>query len=244
LLKINYYPFIGLFYLCVIWQLFKSVAAEERRRVLSRILLVTLFALTLAGLRIGADYYVNGLDRQEKVAAMQEKKAHHWYKPSTELHKKHISMYLKARGTTLTELVEGHQWFKHSFVTGFGLYSYFTVAAPEIYYELMKWAALAFLIYILLVIGIQGSMENRLLALLSICLAIALMGASLYRSWTIDFQAQGRYLFPILPMIGIMLAKSRHLFGTRLFTLLVTQLFVLGVYSFVFIALVSIPRPG
>jgi hypothetical protein len=244
LLKINYYPFIGLFFLCVIWQLFKSVAAEDRRRVLTRISLVVLLALTLAGLRIGADYYVNGFDRQEKVAAMQEKKAHHWYKPSTELHKKHISLYLKARGTTLKELVQGHQWFKHSFVTGFGTYGYFTIAAPKIYYELVKWTALAFLIYLFLIIAMQGSMENRLLALLSICLAIALMGASLYRSWTIDFQAQGRYLFPILPMLGILLARSRYLFETRVFTLLVSQLFVLGVYSFIFIALVSIARPG
>ena len=243
LLKINYYPFIGLFYLYVMWQIFKNLESGDRKRVLARIVLVTLFAMLLAGLRIGADYYVNGFDRQEKVVSMQEKMAHHWYKPSTDLHNKHVTMYMKDRGTTLRGMIEGHQWFTHSFISGFGLYGYFTIAAPEIYYELVKWALLGFLIYIFLIIGVKGSMENRLLALLSVCLAIALIGASLHRSWTIDFQPQGRYLFPILPMIGILLAKSRHLFGTGLFTLLVSQLFMLAVYSFVFIALVSIPRP-
>ncbi len=247
LLKINYYPFIGLFYICVIGKIFKirqnDDTGADSRRVIIRMLLVTLLAMTLAGLRIGADYYVNGPDRQVKILRMEEKTAHPWYKPSTDLHHKHVSMYLKARGTTLWGVIDEHQWFGHSFVTSFGQYGYFTISAPEIYYELAKWAFVAFLVYSFLVIGIKGTMQDRLLALLSICLAVALIGASLYRSWTIDFQAQGRYLFPILPMLGILFARSRHLFETRIFTLLVSQLFFLGVYSFVFIALVSIPRP-
>ena len=71
---------------------------------------------------------------------------------------------------------------------------------------------------------------------------MALIGVSLYHSWTMDFQAQGRYLFPILCMFGVLLGRCRQLFDTRLFILSVSQLYVLGLYSFIFIALINIPR--
>jgi hypothetical protein len=69
-----------------------------------------------------------------------------------------------------------------------------------------------------------------------------LTGASLHRSWTIDFQAQGRYLFPVLPMIGIILARNRAAVDNRVFILITLHLFLLSIYSFVFIALPAVPR--
>jgi hypothetical protein len=244
LLKINYYPFIALAGAYVLYQLFVHGEQETRLQVFSRLALIALVAVLLAGGRLGADYFVNGLDRQEKMAAMQEKTAHHWFKPSTELDKKHVTMYLKQRGTTLRGLVQTHQWFEHTFVSGFGLYGYFTIAAPERYYRLVKWVASIFLIYIFAVVLIRGSTETRLLALFVLGLGIALIAASLHRSWTVDFQPQGRYLFPILPMLGVLLARSRSLFANSIFAVLLSALFFLSLYSFIFIALVSIPRPA
>jgi uncharacterized membrane protein len=75
-------------------------------------------------------------------------------------------------------------------------------------------------------------------------LSVALIGASLYRSWTIDLQAQGRYLFPILPMVGVLLARGRTLVDNGVFILFSIQLFALSLYSYIFIALIQIPRPG
>jgi len=244
LLKINYYPFIAFLAVVVCWRLFRTGDRAQRRTGLASIGALILVAGLLAGLRIGADYYVNGLDRQEKVAAMQEKTAHHWYKPSTELHKKHIGLFLKQRGTTLQRMIKDHRWFEHTLQTGVGLYGYFTIAAPEIYYQLFKWLLALFLAVILATLLFRGGPENALLALLAVALTLALLGAALHRSWTIDFQAQGRYLFPMLPMFGLLLAQARHLFDNRVFILCFAHLFILSLYSFVFIALPAMPRPG
>jgi hypothetical protein len=240
LLKINYYPFILLVYAFIVWRWFKN--PEDRMSIVTRIAAVTIIALAFAGLRVGADYYVNGGERSEKLALMQEKTAHHWYKPSTELSKKHVSMYMKERGTTLKGLLVKHNWFAHSFQTGFGKYGYFTISGSETYYRLVKWSVIVFLVFLCGAVAIRGDTEGRLLALLVGGFALALIGASVHRSWTIDFQAQGRYLFPILPMIGVVLARNRQAIDNKVFILLTMQLFFLSLYSFIFIALPAIPR--
>jgi len=244
LLKMNYYPFIALVCLFVLWQLVRQWQRGLLKPALVGIMAVALGAVVLAGGRIGADYYVNGWDRQQKISAMQEKTADHWYKPSTELHKKHVSMYLKDRGTSLITLIKHYRWFDRTFATGVGVYGYFTIFAPEIYYTLAKWLAALLVGYIFLRLLWRGDRSDAIWALVCAGLALALIGASLHRSWTVDLQAQGRYLFPILPMLGYLLARAGNLFDTRLFIVGVVHLYLLSLYSFIFIALLNIPRIG
>ena len=173
---------------------------------------------------------------------MQEKLALPSFKPSTDPGKKFYTMNLKQRGTTLVSLIKKNKWFGHSFVSGFGHYGYFTIASPEWYYGLMKWAAGVFMAFILGTILLRGNAQSRVFVLMVMMLSLALIGASLHRSWTVDFQAQGRYLFPILPMVGVVLAGSRRLFANGYFTTQVVFLYGLAAYSFIFVALVYIPR--
>jgi len=73
-----------------------------------------------------------------------------------------------------------------------------------------------------------------------------LIAASLWQSWTVSFQAQGRYLAPILPMLGVLLYHLQPAIAGRLpgrvFDGLVLALFALGVYSFIFVGLDLIPK--
>ena len=240
LLKINYYPFIILVYGVIFWRWLRTT--ESHSTILFRVIICTLLAFLIASMRVGVDYYVNGMDRNEKLAMMQEKTAHHWYKPSTEMNKKHVSMFMKERGTTLKELLVRHKWFAHSFQSGFGKYGYFTISGSETYYRLMKWGVIIFLVFLGGSIAFRGDTEGRLLALFVCALALALIGASIHRSWTVDFQAQGRYLFPILPMIGVILAKNRAAIDNKFFILIAMHLFFLSLYSFIFVALPAMPR--
>ena len=82
LLKKNYYPFIALFYFCLLLRIIKSDSFGSRSTIVVRIIILTVFALGFAGIRIGMDYYVNGADRQEKMLAMQEKTEFVFYFPS------------------------------------------------------------------------------------------------------------------------------------------------------------------
>ena len=244
LLKNNYYPFIALFYVCLFWRILTSFDnLNSRAALLVRIIVFSVLALGLAGLRAGMDYYVNGPDRDEKMLAMQEKTAGYLYKPSTPLQEKHGHLYKKARGIPLKSLIVKNRWFGKTFNTGFGTYGYFTIGAPALYYELARWFAAILLIYILGTVFIRGSTGDSMIAIAVVLLSIALIGASLYHSWTMDFQAQGRYLFPILSMFGVLLGRCRRYFDTRLLVLSMSQLYFLGLYSFIFIAIMNIPRP-
>ena len=242
LLKVTYYPFIGFIGIIIVWRLWRQPAGAQRRRALAALAALVVVAGVLAGLRWGADYYVNGLDRQQKLAAMQEQFAHPWYKPSTELHKKHISMYLKERGATLREIVYHHKWFEHTLQTGIGVYGYFTIAAPPVYYQLFKWLLAIFFGSVLLTLLLRGGLETTLFTGLALVLVAALLGVSLYGSWTVYFQAQGRYLFVILPMLGVLLGRAAALFDNRVFIVLLAHIYLLSLYSFIFVALMQIPR--
>ena len=173
---------------------------------------------------------------------MQEKMAKERFKPSTELSQKHIYLYMKDRGIPLKSLIVKDKWFGKTFKTGMGMYGYFTIRGPEIYYEIAQWFSVVLLVYTLGMVLIRGSTSDAVFLAAILSLAAALIGASLHHSWTMDFQAQGRYLFPILCMFGILIGKYKDLFEKRLFVLSVSQLYILGLYSFIFVALVNIPR--
>ncbi len=243
LLKKNYYPFIAFFYLCLGMKLF--FAEEffwEKKEALLRLLLITFVGLGIFGLRIGADYMVNGLDRQEKFSALQEELAHTWFKPSTALEEKHISINRKAQGATLEELIVTDNWFERTFRSSFGVFGYFTISAPLTYYDLVRWSGGILLIFVIGSVFLWGGGSGRVLSVVLIGFSCALIGASLHNSWVADFQPQGRYLFPIIPMLGMLLGIKYAVVNKQLLVLGVTSMYLLGIYCFVFEALLKIPK--
>jgi len=72
--------------------------------------------------------------------------------------------------------------------------------------------------------------------------SIALVAASLYNSWIADYQAQGRYLLPIVPMIAIFLYSSRQRLHWGRINFFVLLLFLFSSTSFIFLGLARIPK--
>jgi len=72
----------------------------------------------------------------------------------------------------------------------------------------------------------------------------ALIGASVYHSWVVDFQPQGRYLFPLLPILGILCGWFVHCFRQRIMFIGCITMYIMGLYSFIFDTLTKIPRIG
>jgi hypothetical protein len=70
----------------------------------------------------------------------------------------------------------------------------------------------------------------------------AMVAISAYHSWTGDFQPQGRYLFPILPMAAFLFHQYRESLRSRAFKLLFMALFAGSVFSFAWTGLRHIPR--
>ncbi len=243
LLKKNYLPFVVFFYLVLAVKLFLTEEFFwEKKAAIIRLLLITLVGLSIFGLRVGADYYVNGFDREEKILKLQEDMAHAWYKPGTELHKKHISLYRQARGTTLEEMIKIDRFFEKTFRSSFGVFGYFTVSGTQVYYDAVRWSGVLLLVLFFAAIFRGGGLVGSGLAIAALGVSGGLIGIALYFSWTIDFQPQGRYLFPLLPVFGILYGWNYTAINRRLLILGLAPMFLLAMYSFIFEALMRIPR--
>ena len=122
------------------------------------------------------------------------------------------------------------------------MYGYFTVVASNSYYNAIRSVAVALLLLVGGVLLFRGGVAGNLLFVLFILCSSTLIAASLYHSWTMDYQTQGRYLFPFIPMGCVILYHARGLMQGTVYKLLLTTMFLLSVYSFVFIGLLQLPK--
>jgi len=208
---------------------------------LKRISLILLIAVSIFGLRYSLDVHVNGFDRKTKVAVCKEKLAEPMYKVSTELHKKHPYLNLRDKGVSLKQLFSSRNWDLLTFASAFGIYNY-VPAASKHYYKIV----------FLLVTGLSISVcvsvftplnRSLMYLLLSFVLCSAfLIGFSIWHSWVSDFQAQGRYLFPIFAMSGLLIFELSASLNKRLNNFLIMAMFLLGVYSYIFVFLIKMPK--
>jgi uncharacterized membrane protein len=243
LLKKNYYPFVGLLLFCLILKLFWSPALYwDRKAAIVRLLGICLVGCIFAGLRMGMDYWVNGMERDQKLAQLQEELATPLYKPSTPLNEKHPFLYRKARGATLPQIVLIDRWCEKSFRSAFGQFGYMSISGSDQYYQLVRWSGVLLLLYVLCSVCLKGGWNGIATSGAVLACAAALIGASLYHSWVDDFQTQGRYLFPILSMLGLLCAWNEKAIPKQLLTLGTVAMYCLGVYFFIFVGIAQIPK--
>lgn len=242
LLKKNYYPYIAFVITFLAWQLWVEKSKEQRLHMTKRMFVIVMIGLALFGLRRGADYYVNGLDRSEKLAKVRVETANRLFNPQTELGKTHTSLYMKKKGVPLKDIIETKRFFEKTFRSTFGRYGYFTISGPFNYYDYVRWIGSILLLLFLFKLFFYSWREHGFLGLSFLFFSVLLIGFSLYHSWTKDFQAQGRYLFPIFSMLCFVFAKTMEKHIDRTFLLLFSFLFLLSSYSFIFVALLRIPK--
>ena len=242
LLKKNYLFFILFIAGYLAWKVFFQVESELRRQYCRKAVIIVCIGLSLAGLRIGANYAVNGIDMAAKMANIQEQLADPMYKPSTPLEEKHPFLYRQARGDTLEKIIVVDRWFERTYRSAFGVYGYFTASAVDSYYNTVRPVGIALFLLVGITMVFRGGVSGNLLFAFFISCASALIAASLYHSWTNDYQTQGRYLFPMIPMVCVVLYHARPLMHGTLYKLLISTMFVLSVYSFVFVGLMRLPK--
>ena len=241
-LKKNFYSYAILVLWVVFLKIWQATNRESRILVFKRFVLACLLGLSLLAVKKAADYHVNGFDRHEKLLKLKDKIANPMYNLKSPLDKQHVQLSMKKRGVTLAEIINIDRWFEKTFRSAFGVYGYFTISGSHGYYDLVRWTGVAFLIFFFGSVFLRSGMFNSIQALSALSIAAALIAASLYHSWVDDFQAQGRYLIPILPMLGILCAQNKEYVNARLCTFFVTCMFLLSAYSFICVALLNIPR--
>ncbi len=243
LLKKNYYFFIAFFYCLLFLHCYYRLDRVSRRRALRNLAFITCAGAIFFGVRTGMDYKINGLDKKEKLAEIREVYAGTMYKKNVAVTgEQQTHLYMKERGVPFRDVVVKDRWFEKSFRSSFGEYGYMDVSARENYYNVARiLGGLAFLFFFGSVL-IHGGNFERMTAFATLFFSAVLIGTSLMHSWIYDFQAQGRYLFPIVGMLGICFGMAFRAVNKHILILLVTMMYFMSLYSYVFVAIYQIPK--
>lgn len=265
--KTNYYAFL---IFLALFLLYKTPVATvpDRGPVINfvrmkKYALIGCVAVSVLGFRCALDFYVNGETnfvamsyvnyiagnfekKESRLMRYQEEIAEPPYKPSTiehDLGSTYPLLRLKDKGVSYPDIFRKYGWHSESFKSFVGVYGYMTIYGPKAYYVAMGllYAALAF--YLVGIVLLRRQRDHLIEATLLIIGASLCLFVSSYLSWSYAFQAQGRYLFPMLPMIAIFVYCLRELISKRVFAALVIACFLLSAYSFIFVGVLRVNSP-
>lgn len=240
-LKKTFYPFVAAIGVSILVSWYIKRDELEWGIFFKKMVVLCLVVCCFAAIPKAVDISVNGLNKAERIVALQEEIAEPAYNMSSPLEVRSPLFTIKERGQSLDTLLFGHRWFEKTFRTSFGVYGHTTIMGPEGYYDAVRWCGIAFFLYFIGVIAFRTPWINRLEALSLLGLGVLLIAASIHHSWTLEIQAQGRYLFPIFSIFGLLYARNYSRYNAKLFTTFVSAMFLLSAYSFITQAIERIP---
>ncbi|HVF29411.1 MAG TPA: hypothetical protein VNA22_00500 [Pyrinomonadaceae bacterium] len=269
--KTNYYVFIAFL---AVWLLYKWPVVEmaEGRAVVNfdrvrKYTTLVVIGLSIFAFRIALDLYVNGETnfvglsygnyiagnfekKPSRLLAYQEEIADPLLKPSAIEHdiaNTHPSLRLRDKGAPFSSVFTEWRWHEMSFRSFVGLYGYMNIHGPGAYYLVMGILFAAFGVYAVVAI-IRRRRRDEMVAFGLLLFGILITAfMSSYLSWTYAVQAQGRYLFPALPMAALFVYVCREALNRKVVTVFVLICFLLSVYSFLVVGvgrINSVPPPG
>jgi hypothetical protein len=208
--------------------------------------IVALAAFAIAGPPFVFDRILNG-SRPEKAFALgviAEKHAEPAYRPSDSSgDDSFFGLRLRDKGVALHEvLLPPWEWPVKSWKSFTGYYGYMTIHGPAAYYIAMFALSVFLVAYTARTILLRGDAIDRQLLALSGVFAGGVIFLSLYHSWINDFQAQGRYLFPVVALFAIPFSRAARSFRTRIVPALLGIAFALSASSFLFVGLRRISK--
>ena len=242
LIKKNFYFFSVFLALYFLWRLIFRHTRLNRQNF-GRIVVVALIGLSAFGGIRGVDEYINGFKKSEKLLQARYQFAGELWNPGTPMEKQHLHLQMRERGVSLERFLTVDKWGTKSFLSAVGMYGYTSVSAPSNYYTLFKYLGLVFLGAVTAAAFLRGGIEGASLWMLTVASAAGLILMALYNAWTVDFQPQGRYFLPIAGMMSIFFLHSQNYLLRSVVPLLAMGLFLLSLYSFVFIGLAGLLKP-
>jgi hypothetical protein len=228
----------------IIAALLPKATRQARFRIASKFAVIALLAGGFVLARQQADLMVNEslAKKRAAVIALQEKLAKPDYKPSaiySGTPKPHFhGIEMRKRGIPLSDLlVAPWSWPAKTFITATGSYGWLEFNASFAYYATM-FAAYIFL-FASYAFGVARSGSADVIGsfVIVVIFSALTIAVSLHHSWHHDFQAQGRYLFPIAAMLGLGLYHARETLPRTPVMAAAVTCFGLSLYSFVWVGL-------
>jgi hypothetical protein len=247
--KMNYYLFIAFILFIIAWN-FISVRGFaqwwENRLQIKKWALVACVALCVYLPPVFYDQYINDFNKGEKIGNFVEKHADYQFKPSTIKNAPDDSypgLYLRSKGVSWQEIfLEKSHWRKLSFLSFFGLYGYMNLYADSHYYDILSMFLFGMILFIYFYAACTINLKDGIVLCMVFMFLLLAIGLSVYVSWAGDFEPQGRYLFPMIPIALVGLSRLPIVFQERIIPCFNLILFMFSLTSFVFYALLFIPK--
>jgi hypothetical protein len=239
--KQNFYFLYIFFLFYFLWRIY-WVRPMWTRRTKQRFVAILLVGASVALSCLLTDAWINDFNKKELALQAREDLAHHMYKPSTPLAEKNIYLHMRDRGLSLKHILNIERWGGKSFRTAFGVYGYTQYAAPFSYYDYVKVVGILLVLTLIVSVLFRGGSAGWLLLFTAGAYTACLLVGLIYHAWTMDFQPQGRYLLPLIPMFAILLYHFQNILFKTVFYSLFFVLFLLSVYNFVFVGLYDIGK--
>lgn len=182
----------------------RLAAGVALRHLAIRLALVALVALVvIAPLKL--IYPLSQPGYRAGISAMREERARDDFKPSNPTNPGYL---LARKGVPFRQIVTDPGWYYQSAISFYGFFGYFTVRSPGWAYLAAALAGALALLGTLATVargwGQTPPHDRLIFAVAPLWVALCVL-ASLYNSWTFDFQPQGRYLFSALIPLAILL---------------------------------------
>jgi hypothetical protein len=139
---------------------------------------------------------------------MREIRSWNAYKPSNP---KATSYRLATKNEPISTITKNQYWFKTSMRSFYGLFSHMTTVLPNWIYVSAISIALLNIALTISTTWLKWSLLDLMTKVLVVFVPLSIflnIAASIYNSWTYDFQPQGRYLFSSLIPFAILLAGT------------------------------------
>lgn len=207
--------------------------------------------IMVLGLKMADEAWQNPLpfsaERTKVLSEIREITADSKFKPSA-LDKNVVGKthQMRAQGVGLNEILLEKTWFKTSVTSFFGVYGYLNIWSSKYlsYIQLLLFIAITVSVFRSVVQrNVNGAVYSVPISLL--VGGITVVAASVGFSWIYDYQPQGKYLLPILPILagGMLIANQRVKNNT--FRWFIIGAFLLSAYSFLMVGIRWIPKqPG
>jgi len=241
--KVNYYSF-GIFAGALV--LIRVFHKENFIRNILPYVYALAVGLSLIGVRYSYDIALNGWNRTEKINQVREKYAVERFKPSNaaDISKSAPGMGIREKGLPFRVIWASSLWYKLSKMSFQGLYGYMTIRSGHTFYSVMNFFYILFLGILLYASwrAYKISRDKKLLFSVGTLFACSFLTIfiSMYHAWTFDFQPQGRYLFPIIPMIAMYVAG--HIEEKDTANLMQPVLLLTGIAGLVSFQFIALPR--
>lgn len=241
--KQNYYGFLGFLGIYMIWSIFFGDFIKKKKKYIIKCSLIIVMAILLYVPFYLQDINLYGFSKKQIILNQAEITAQESYKPSKYgTSKSFFGLGFKSKGVKFNDLFTRFNWHNSTYQSFVGRYGYMNIPSTDNYYTARKITD-SLLVLIIIYSIIKSRKINYIILMISAIFAIAgVIYLSIYHSWVDDFQAQGRYLFPIIPVLGLLMVKTwDHLPKKTIYSIFLI-IALLGIYSFTFTGIAIIPK--